>query len=203
MWLRILLIFLISKSQGYIFSSYGLKNTRLVALRQSEPDVFGSEFRRGPGWVGEEETEYTDYKGRVTRTITPEKRERAMRQYDQLRLSFVLDSVFVSALGLCGVWFFGTYQDATSYALGAVLGTFYSILLTRYVEGIGNEDRRSNLAGSLRFAPVILLVLLYSKNRTNLSFIPEFVGFFSFQLGSILQAFNTDAYGEDGDGGEE
>ena len=94
------------------------------------PDVFGSEFsefsesRRG-------DSMYKDYKGRVTRTITPEKRERAMQGFDKLRLSFVLDSVFVSSLGLCAFWALGTYRDASSYALGAVLGTMYSVLLAK------------------------------------------------------------------------
>jgi len=211
------------------------------------PEVFGSEFSESrPVWVDEENSVYTDYKGRVTRTITPEKRERAMQGFDKLRLSFVLDSVFVSCLGLCAFWAFGTYQDATSYALGALLGTMYSVLLSKvrnttttttttvgdipramtyraspppntppssyntihstpthtslshskFVEGVGNETRRTSQLGSLRFAPVILLVLLYSKNRESISFLPEFVGFFSFQLGSLLQAFNSDAYGE-------
>jgi len=159
------------------------------------PDVFGAEFNQ-PSWVSDEGTEYRDYKGRVTRTITPEKREKAMRGYDRLRLAFIVDSIFVSLLGLCGVWYFGTYQDATSYIIGAALGIAYSILLSKFVEGIGNETRRTSQLGGLRFAPALLLVLLYAKNKGAISFIPEFVGFFTFQLGSLLQAFNTDPYGD-------
>ena len=161
-------------------------------------DVFGAEFlgESLPGWVADTETEYTNYKGETFRTITPEKREVALAEFDRLRLTFVLDSMCVSFLGFCSVWVFGTLTDARGYALGALLGTAYSILLTRYVEGIGNDSRRSNLFGSLRFVPVILLVLLYSRNKTTISFIPEFVGFFSYQLGSLLQIFNKDAYGE-------
>ena len=94
---------------------------------------------------------------------------------------------------------FGTFKDAISYGIGTGLGTLYAILLSRYVEGIGTEDRRSKLLGPLRFAPVALLVLLYAKNKTVISFIPEFVGFFSFQISSFLQAYNDSLYGNEDD----
>ena len=81
------------------------------------------------------------------------------------------------------------------------------MLLGGYVETLGGDaevddpdlqrrQKRAQTLGNIRFIPAIFLVLLYSKNKDTISFIPEFLGFFSYQLGSILQAFNTDAYGE-------
>ena len=168
-------------------------------------DIFGAEFNEinynqlnpAPNWVADQDEEFRDYKGNVFRKITPEKRQKSMDGFEKARITFILDSIFVSILGFCAFWSFGTFKDATSYAIGTGLGTLYAFLLTRYVEGIGTDDRRSKLLGPLRFAPVVLIVLLYSKNKQTISFIPEFVGFFSFQISSFLQAFNESLYGDE------
>ena len=44
--------------------------------------------------------------------------------------------------------------------------------------------------------------MLYSKNKETIAIIPEIIGFFSYQLGSFLQMFNTNAYGDDDETGE-
>jgi hypothetical protein len=46
---------------------------------------------------------------------------------------------------------------------------------------------------------VVLLILLYSKNKEYISIVPEILGFFTFQVASLLQIFNQDAYGESGE----
>lgn len=138
--------------------------------------------------------EYTDYKGRKFTACSPEKAAEAKSSFQRMRSTLVVDSIFVSILGLCAVWSVGLFKDAFSYSIGAGLGIAYMVLLGRYVGSIGSSERQSSALGGLRFAPVVLLVLLYSKNKTTISFIPEFLGFFSFQLASLLQAFNENLY---------
>ena len=52
------------------------------------------------------------------------------------------------------------------------------------------------MGGNIRFLPVILLILVYSKNKDTVHIIPELIGFFTYQLGSLLQIFNEDLYQE-------
>lgn len=116
--------------------------------------------------------------------------------FNEMRVTFVLDSLYVCAIGLCLTWFFGSFKDAYSYGIGSILGLGYAILLGRYVENLGGEG--GDKGGSIRFAPVILLIGIYAKYKTQVSIIPELIGFFSYQAGSFLQAFNQKAY-EDND----
>ena len=64
----------------------------------------------------------------------------------------------------------------------------------RYVEGLNTAEGAAG--GSARFAPVILLIALYGKNRDTIAILPELLGFFSYQVGSFLQIFNEDLYAE-------
>jgi hypothetical protein len=165
-------------------------------------DVFGAEFKAAAtaASVDSQPTEVTYYKKNKIfkkKFISPERRTEVMKGYDNMRLSFILDSLFISVLGLCLVWGFGTLKDAYSYGIGSALGLAYAILLGRYVESIGGEGGGGRgAAGSARFAPVFLLILLYGKNREVISIIPELFGFFSYQLGSLLQIFNDNPYGD-------
>ena len=171
---------------------FAKKAQKEIPLVYKEPidEIFGSEFNGK-----EDEFQPYNWRGKTYKALPPEKREKVMKGYDNIRISLVLDSLFVSAIGLSIVWYFGTYKDGFSYEIGALLGAGYTLLLGRYVESIGGGGR--NVAGSLRFAPVILLVLLYSKNKGTIQIIPEVLGFFSFQLSSLLQIFNEGAYTED------
>jgi hypothetical protein len=173
----------------------------LKSTERDEDDIFGNEFRNSivtTGISSKVETEFVPYDWKKelskkdTKTISPEKRQKILRGYDNMRASFIIDSIFVSLVGFCAIWYLGTFKDAYSYGVGALLGASYAILLGKYVENLGKEQR--SVGGNLRFAPVILLVLLYSKNKETISIIPEIFGFFSYQLGSFLQAFNEDAY---------
>ena len=184
-----------------------------------EEDIFGSEFRNMPppsttddssistipsslasvvddpediSFYLRKSKDGVGYKQEVNRILKPEGRAQVMKGYDQMRASFIEDSIFVSVMGLSLVLWFGTFKDAVSFGIGAVLGGFYAVLLSSYVEKLGNNER--NTTGNLRFAPVILLIAIYSKNKEYVNFIPELLGFSCYQIGSLLQAFNEDAY---------
>ena len=161
-------------------------------------DIFGAEFSNGN--TGKAEEEKTYWRGNIQYTvISPEKRVKVMKEFDNLRITFLLDNLFISALGLCLLWSFGTFKDAFSYGVGSFLGLGYAALLARYVESIGNKQGGGAGGGAARFAPVVLLILLYSKNKEYISIVPEILGFFTFQVASLLQIFNQDAYGESGE----
>jgi hypothetical protein len=151
-------------------------------------EIFGSEFKAIDSAAPAEEIQYTE--------ISPEKRGKIMKGYDNLRITFLLDNLFISVLGLCLLWSFGTYKDAFSYGVGSLLGLGYAALLARYVESLGSKSGGGAGGGAARFAPVVLLILLYSKNKEFISIVPEILGFFTFQVASLLQIFNEDAYGE-------
>ena len=79
-----------------------------------------------------------------------------------------------------------------------ILANVMYLLSGRYVESIGKSSVGGG--GPARFAPVFLLILLYSKNKETIAIIPEIIGFFSYQLGSFLQIFNKNAYDEENEG---
>jgi hypothetical protein len=127
-------------------------------------------------------------------TVGETDRGKVMRDFDKARVSFLVDSVLVIAVGFAFVWGFGTLKDVKSYGIGSVLGLMYALLLGRYVEQIGTDGSRGGGGGSARFAPVILLIALYGKFKTELHIVPELLGFFTYQVSSFLQAFNDDLY---------
>ena len=88
------------------------------------------------------------------------------------------------------VWRSESLRGAESYALGAIFGGVYLVLLSRYVETIGGSNLdsvRSGGVGQARFAIVFLIVLLAGRNRDYLELIPLLSGFFTYQLATFLQ----------------
>ena len=166
---------------------------------KSQDAIFGAEFRNDAGkpapYIDESEQLYWKGRAYVKKSINSEKKIKTIQSFNNLRLSFISDSIFICLLGLSATWFLGSYRDALSYGLGSLLGLGYAVLLGRYVETIGGGQRGFS-AGGLRFVPVILLVLFYAKNKESISIIPEIIGFCSYQVGSFLQIFNENAYGE-------
>ena len=167
--------------------------------------IFGSEFVSintqivKPPTIQQEEQDATITFKKGERIVYPkrlptEKRNEIMKGFQNAKVTFLVDSIFVSLIGLCLTWYFGTFKDSYSYGIGSILGLAYAVLLGRYVEGLNTAE--GSAGGSARFAPVILLIALYGKNRDTISILPELLGFFSYQVGSFLQIFNEDLYGE-------
>lgn len=50
-----------------------------------------------------------------------------------------MDNIWITGMGLALVWAFGSYESSISYALGAVCGFGYLVLLGAYVESIGKS----------------------------------------------------------------
>ena len=172
--------------------------TPSLALPAAEPpslppeDVFGKEFE---AVVAVRESVY--WKGKRIAVLPRSDTTRAKEtdKFNRVRTTLILDSFFVSALGFCLTWYFGSLIDSFSYGVGSLLGLGYANLLSKYVESIGTQEK--SLGGNARFLPVILLILVYAKNKETVHIIPELIGFFSYQVGSLLQIFNTDLYEEE------
>ena len=157
------------------------------------PDyVFGKEFE---AVASVRESVY--WKGKriavLPRSATTKAKE--TDKFNRVKATLILDSFFVSALGFCLTWYFGSLVDSFSYGIGSLLGLGYANLLSKYVESIGTQEK--SLGGNARFLPVILLILVYAKNKETVHIIPELIGFFSYQVGSLLQIFNADLYEEE------
>jgi hypothetical protein len=121
------------------------------------------------------------------RALNPQAREEILRDFKDLKATFLIDTIFFSLIGLSLVWTFFSFQDSVSYALGLGLGFAYALLLGRYVETLGESPS----AGSARFLPVIAMVLVYGRNTETLRLIPELIGFMTYQAASFSQIFNT------------
>ena len=154
-----------------------------------EGEIFGSEFLnqlKNP----------VDFKKRPRKAISPAKRAEVMQGFDRVRSTFLMDGLFIGALGLSLTMFVGTYKDSLSYGVGATLGIAYSLLLGKYVENIGSK-KISGGADSARFIPAVLLIVLYGKYKDIFSIIPELWGFFStYKIATLLQIFNRNLYGD-------
>lgn len=87
-----------------------------------------------------------------------------------------------------------SFKAACSYGLGATLGTAYLVLLSRFVESLGNdgEDGGGGRGGGggggpARLALAGLLVLIVSKNKETFDFIPAVGGFLAYQVGACIR----------------
>lgn len=151
-----------------------------VSVNSDIDNIFGSEFNQKPIITAEE----------------IEIRQQAMKGFDNVRSTFLADGLFVGAIGLSVTLAVGTFNDALSYGIGAVLGIGYSLLLGKYVERLGTSQ--SGGGGNSRFLPAIVLIALYGKYRDTISIIPELLGFFStYKIATLLQIFNRNLYGDE------
>ena len=205
------LLFCISVKLSLILSYHNINNNQIskIAIKQlqiqgylkrrdfilldnklqiSDDEIFGAEF---------DSLKYKELQKSIELNINSQeqsKRVDTMDGYNKLRSTFLADSIFISLLGFSAFWYLGSYKDSLSFAFGATLGIAYSILLGKYVERIGTS-KKNKLGDSLRFAPVILLIGIYGKFKTELSIIPELLGYFvSYQFGSLFQIFNQSLY---------
>jgi hypothetical protein len=178
--------------EGLGFSSYPFRSAKILhglkssgtnhLAKKKKEEVFGAEMK---------------LKNKATNNLSRKiNRSQIMQGYERMRSQYLADSALIAVIGFSFVWFFGSLQDSLSYGLGSVLGLCYSVLLGKYVERLGT-NRENKAVDNIRFAPVIILVILYAKYKTLFAIIPELIGFvLSYQVAGFLQMFNEDPYGE-------
>lgn len=170
-----------------ILSNYACRS---VPNQQSTDEIFGAEFLK------DVQNSNPSSSNKARKYLTYEERQKVMTGYQKVRVTILSDSLLISVVGFSLVWLLASYKDAISFGIGAILGSIYTILLGKYVENIGTQNR-SKFGENVRFLPAIILIALYGKLKTVIAIIPELAGFFtSYQLASLLQAFNQDLYGE-------
>lgn len=102
------------------------------------------------------------------------------------------DHALIAVFGFSLAWRLFPLSVASSYTVGALFGAAYLVLLARYVESVGKqsfESIRSAGVSQARFALIGVLVLIAGKNREVIDFLPLMLGFFSYQLAILVQAF--------------
>jgi hypothetical protein len=176
------------RSSTSVLSNYACRS---VPHQQSTDEIFGAEFLKDV-----QNSNPSPSSKKAPRYLTYEERQKVMTGYQKVRVTILSDSLLISVVGFSLVWLLASYKDAISFGIGAILGSIYTILLGKYVENIGTQNR-SKFGENVRFLPAIILIALYGKLKTVIAIIPELAGFFtSYQLASLLQAFNQDLYGE-------
>eukprot|EP01038_Epipyxis_sp_PR26KG_P016031 gene16031-21757_t len=168
--------------------------SNLEEIPSVDQNIFGKEFEIEPT---NNLVDNLYWKGKQYTVSNSDKRLQSMEGFKNLRASVLADSLLISVIGFSITWFCGSYKDAYSFGIGAILGIGYAVLLSTYVEKIGTGDK-STLRDAIRFAPIIFLIALYGKYKLTFSIVPELLGYFSsYQLASFLQIFNSDAYGDE------
>lgn len=114
--------------------------------------------------------------------------EEQNRLYQKRKWRLIGDNVFLSLLGTCGAWC-ASIKAASSFGLGAVLGTAYLVLLSRFVESLGRANDSGGGGGgggSARLATAVLLVLIVSKNKETFDLLPALAGFLTYQVRGVF-----------------
>jgi hypothetical protein len=172
-------------------TSYKLTSTNILYHRNSIGE--GYQLRK---LIGKDDDFGSDFIFVEKVNAEAEARRKSMQQFQSLRETFMWDSIFACFLGVSIVWYFGALKDVYSYCFGSILGLSYAFLMSKYVETLGpnGAQRGGSGGGSLRFVPVILLIVVFGKYKDSISLLPELLGFFTYKVSSVLQIFNEDAY---------
>jgi ATP synthase protein I len=109
--------------------------------------------------------------------------DNGMQDYYNLQRELFLLTVGASLVAFGFVWWFYTFDTASSYLLGAATGVMYLRMLSKKVEGIGANGNQS--LGTGRFA--LLIILIFVASRWNqLELVPVFLGFLTYKIALIF-----------------
>ena len=118
-------------------------------------------------------------------------KRREQAKFERRRNEVVGDHLFLGSLLIAAGWHFLPVKALESYGVGVLFGGAYLYLLGRYVGSLGEatlDGAKEGGIGQARFAVVGLLIAIAGKQREYLDFIPLLLGFFSYQLATLLQA---------------
>lgn len=125
--------------------------------------------------------------------------EADLTQYTVLRNKLLVDTLFVGALGVCGVWSVATIKEVQSFGLGLCGSVAYVALLSRSVDKLGESARSTGtgVGDSLQPARIAILALLIvgaARNSQYLSVIPVLMGFFTYKMAVLIPLMTGEAF---------
>ena len=117
------LFLLVSETLSYLHLNYprNIKHTKPYASNIDDSglkdyNIFGAEFRNGSiSSPNEEKILYWKGKSYVKKISDTFITEKSKDEFEKMRLTFIFDSIYVSLLGLCIVWQFGSLKDSYRY----------------------------------------------------------------------------------------
>lgn len=118
------------------------------------------------------------------------------KQYDALKLDFLVWTSALGTLGSVTAYLLYTTDVAASYTVGALAGFLYLRLLSRSVDAVGASGLGETVGGSLGQPRLLIPVILaLSFNRWNqlyanqvgvhLELLPQLLGFFTYKFAML------------------
>ena len=152
-----------------------------------------AEAKYGPGRYAQIQEDLTNFaidKERIAR-----KREYSTKVYEALKKQVLLDHVFLSLMGLAGIWMVFDLETVRSFGLGTGLGFFYLILSQRSADNFGATSLEETKSGPPSLVVPILLVLIVGKNPALFNFLPALAGFVVEKLAVLAQGAYPNDFG--------
>ncbi|PXF42621.1 ATP synthase protein I [Gracilariopsis chorda] len=180
---------------SWVERKYGPGRLKKDITKEAQRSILRSDCRAGPQSVekqsaGGDKMDTKDMRG---------DREADLTQYTVLRNKLLADTLFVGALGLCGVWSIATIKEVQSFTVGLCGSMAYVALLGRSVDRLGESARTTGtgIGVSLQPARIAILALLIvgaAKNSQYLSVIPVLIGFFTYKVALLIPLITGEAF---------
>mmetsp|Transcript_61627 Transcript_61627/g.146010 ORF Transcript_61627/g.146010 Transcript_61627/m.146010 type:complete len:328 (-) Transcript_61627:246-1229(-) len=112
--------------------------------------------------------------------------------YEALKKDLLFDTFFLGAMLCCDCNLFFPRITTISLTLGSLGSWMYAFLLVRSADNMGSSTPSSgiDLGPPGRFAILVGLIAIFSKNKEALQIIPILIGFFTpYKIASLVPAF--------------
>lgn len=109
--------------------------------------------------------------------------DNGMQDYYTLQRELLLLTAGAASFAFGCVWWFYTFNTASSYLLGAATGVMYLRMLSKKVEGISPNGGQS--LGTGRFA-LLIIVIFVATRWDQLELVPVFLGFLTYKIALIF-----------------
>lgn len=187
---------------GWVERKYGPKGLKgKDILKEAQRNISVESGRPVSKPKAANQTEWADAQGSSTdiTAATTDTSELDLSGYEHIRKRLLGDTLFVGALGLCGVWAMGEVRDVASFAFGVGVGVAYVWLLSRSVDRMSDAARSTGAAmgdplQAARVALVALAVVGAARNSDRFSVLAVILGFLTYKIASVLPLVTGEAY---------
>lgn len=125
--------------------------------------------------------------------------KRNLDGYISVRNQLIGNTMFLGAMGLCGMWGIGSLKQVTSFGVGLLGSLAYVVLLSRSVDRLADGAKESGMqAGDAlqpaRVALIAILLIGAAKNGDKLEVLPVLFGFFTYKLATLVPLLTGEAF---------